>query len=724
MRDAEIVTEAGKQSQRLKTIDISYDEKKSRVTLKFPEEIPTAQNAVLTVSFTGILNHEMAGFYRSEYKSAAKDTTAFHDGQNHHMFSTQFESSDARRAFPCMDEPNLKAELTLSLEVPEDQTAISNMPVKETKKSSREGWKIVEFEKAPKMSTYLYAWAFGDFEYIEDHTKRSYQGKRLPVRVYTTKGLKNQGAFALENAHKVIDLFSDVFGVEYPLPKSDLLCVHEFAAGAMEHWGLVTYRTTAVLFDEETSDQKYKNQIAYVVAHELAHQWFGNLVTMDWWSELWLNEGFATWVGWYAVDKLYPDWNVFGQFVCEGGQTALTLDSVRGSHPIEVPVKDALEVDQIFDAISYLKGSSVIRMLAAYLGEDTMLKGVSNYLKKHAYSNATTNDLWSALSSASGKDVNSFADNWVRKIGFPLLTVTEHSGHISVKQSRFLSTGDVKAKDDETTWNVPLIIKTSAQSTEHTTATLTTKKETINNIDGSFYKLNSDTTGFYRTSYPPARLAKLGEQKDQLSVEDKIGLIGDASALAISGDSTTTALLGLLESFQDEKSYLVWQQILISSLGTIQAVFDQDAKISEGLRKYVLKLVSPAVERVGWKFDKSEGFLDAQLRALLIGVAGLAGHEAIIKESMKQFKEFNAGNEKAIHPNLRSAVFKIAVKNGGSEAYEAVKKDFKTTTGVFNKEMDLQAMGNIKSTELATEHFNWMYFSVSQSFPESMISRS
>ena len=233
VKDAEIITEAGKQSQGLQTTDISYDTKKNRVTLKFPESLPTTKNVVLTVNFTGILNHEMGGFYRSEYRSAAADTTAFHDGTNHHMFSTQFESSDARRAFPCMDEPNLKAELTLSLEIPEDQTAISNMPVKETKKSSRDGWKIVEFEKAPKMSTYLYAWAFGDFEYIEDHTKRAYQGKRLPVRVYTTKGLSKQGAFALENAHKVIDLFSDVFGVEYPLPKSDLLAVHEFSAGGM-----------------------------------------------------------------------------------------------------------------------------------------------------------------------------------------------------------------------------------------------------------------------------------------------------------------------------------------------------------------------------------------------------------------------------------------------------------------------------------------------------------
>ena len=219
----------------------------------------------------------------------------------------------------------------------------------------------------------------------------------------------------------------------------------------LENWGLVTYRLTAILYDEKKSDVKIKNLIAYVVAHELAHQWFGNLVTMDWWNELWLNEGFATWVGWLATDMLHPDWNVWPQFVSEGTQPAFTLDSLRSSHPIEVPVKDALDVDQIFDFISYMKGSSVIRMLATHLGQETFLKGVSNYLKAHAYGNAKTNDLWSALSQASGQDINALMENWIRKIGFPVLTVAEEPGQISVKQSRYLSTGDAKADDDTTT---------------------------------------------------------------------------------------------------------------------------------------------------------------------------------------------------------------------------------------------------------------------------------
>jgi aminopeptidase N len=249
----------------------------------------------------------MAGFYRSKYKPTVEATKSVpRDDEYHYMFSTQFESCDARRAFPCFDEPNLKATFDFEIEIPEDQVALSNMPEKETKKGRKDGLKVVTFDTTPVMSTYLLAWAVGDFEYVEAFTKRKYNGKELPVRVYTTKGLKEQGRYALEHAPQIVDYFSEIFRIDYPLPKSDLLAVHEFSHGAMENWGLVTYRTTAVLFDEKQSDQRYKNRVAYVVAHELAHQWFGNLVTMDWWNELWLNEGFATWVGWLAIDHLHP----------------------------------------------------------------------------------------------------------------------------------------------------------------------------------------------------------------------------------------------------------------------------------------------------------------------------------------------------------------------------------------------------------------------------------
>lgn len=347
---------------------------------------------------------------------------------------------------------------------------------------------------------------------------------------------------------------------------------------------------------------------------------------MDWWSELWLNEGFATWVGWLATDHLHPDWNVWPQFVSEGMQTAFGLDALRGSHPIEVPVRDALDVDQIFDAISYLKGSSVIRMLAAHLGLETFLRGVSNYLKSHAYGNATTNDLWSALSQASGQDVNALMDPWIRKIGYPVITVAEEPGQINVRQSRYLSTGDVKSEDDETIWWVPLGLKGKIHKSGVEPVSLTVKEDTVRDVEDSFYKINFDNTGFYRTNYPPNRLSSFGKHIEKLSISDKIGLIGDAGALALSGNATTPALLGFLEGLSAEENYIVWSQIL-SSLSTVKSVFSDEAAISDALKGFTLKLINDAVNKTGWEFGADEDYLVGQLRALLISSAGMDGNK-------------------------------------------------------------------------------------------------
>ncbi|KAF1990148.1 hypothetical protein K402DRAFT_451716 [Aulographum hederae CBS 113979] len=687
--------------------DSSLDSKKNRLTISFDSTLPAGKKAVLKVKFMGTINQLMAGFYRSRYKPtvpAAKSIAR--DEEYHYMFSTQFESCDARRAFPCFDEPNLKASFDFSIEIPEDQVALSNMPEKDVQPGKKEGTKKVSFEQTPIMSTYLLAWAVGDFEYIEGFTKRKYNGKPLPVRVYTTRGLKQNGQYALEHAPAVIDYFSEIFKIDYPLPKADLLAVHEFSHGAMENWGLVTYRATAVLFDEESSDQKYKNRIAYVVAHELAHQWFGNLVTMDWWSELWLNEGFATWVGWLATDHLHPDWDIWGQFVSESSSTAFGLDSIRNSHPIEVAVKDALEVDQIFDAISYLKGSSVIRMLSSHLGVETFLQGVSEYLKEHAYGNATTTDLWKALAKVSGLPVDELMDPWIRKIGFPVITVAEEPGQITIQQKRFLLTGDAKPEEDETTWWIPLRLQNGEKSES---AALTTKEDTIRDVDDSFYKINKDTAGFFRTNYPPARLAKLGAARAKLSVADKVGLVGDAAALATSGDGTTAGFLALIEGFQDEASYHVWSQAL-AGLANIRQTFSEFEDISKGLKELALKLVTPAAEKLGWKFAPNEDFLTGQLRALLIAAAGLAGHVDIMVESSRQFEDFTINEKKeAIHPSLRSAVFRISITAGTEEEYAEVKKEYLNSASIDGKELALTCMGRVQTEDLGKDFLDFLF---------------
>lgn len=340
-------------------------------------------------------------------------------------------------------------------------------------------------------------------------------------------------------------------------------------------------------------------------------------------------------------------------------------------------------------------------MLSNHLGQEVFLKGVSNYLKEHAYGNARTNDLWAALSKASGTDVGAFMDPWIRKIGFPVITVAEEPGQISLRQTRFLTTGDVKAEEDETTWWVPLALKTGSQS-KSSGINLTAKEETLRSIDDRFYKLNADQTGFYRTNYPPGRLTRLGQAQDRLSVEDKIGLIGDATALAVAGDGTTAGLLAFLEGFKNEKTYLVWSQIS-SSLSKVRSVFSSNKEVSDGLKKYQLNLVSQAAESIRWEFDDKEDYLTGQLRQLLIAMAGGAGHEGIIAEAKKRFSSWKSGDKNAIHQNLRSVIFNINVAQGGEAEYRAVKDEYIQTTSVDGKDICLAAMGRTKKHELATD---------------------
>ncbi|KAH6695165.1 peptidase family M1 [Plectosphaerella plurivora] len=682
------------------TSNISQDEKQQRSTIHFDQEIPPSEKATLTIEFEGILNNDMAGFYRSKYTPAVTPSDAVpRDDEWHYMLSTQFEACDARRAFPCFDEPNLKATFDVHIEVPDGLVALSNMPVSATEKT-RDGFQKISFETSPKMSTYLLAWAIGDFEYVEAFTDRKYNGKQLPVRVYTTRGLKEQGRYALWHAPKIIDFFSDIFGIEYPLPKADLLAVHEFTAGAMENWGLVTYRTTAVLYDEKTSEPRYRNRVAYVVAHELAHQWFGNLVTMDWWDELWLNEGFATWVGWHATDYLHPEWQVWSQFVNEGMEMAFKLDSIRASHAIHVPVKDALDVNQIFDHISYLKGCSAIRMLANHLGVETFLKGVSNYLKKHEYGNAKTEALWSALSEASGADVNKLMGPWISKIGHPVLTVTEKPGQLEVKQSRFLSTGDVKPEDDETIWWLPLELEGKKGTAGITSVGLERKEDTISDVDLDFYKLNSGASGFYRVNYPPERLLKLGQQLDRLTTEDKIAVIGSAADLAFSGNGSTAALFSFLQGFGKEDNYLVWSQVL-DSIAAVKSVFGEDETIKKGLESFTLKLVDEAVTKYGFEFPEGEDYLTGLLRKRLLLTAAVNGHKNVTEQFQKLWAAWVEDPEKnAFPPILRTPVFRVAVKTNSAKAVEVLKKEWFTTKSIDGKEVALSAIGSARDRDL------------------------
>lgn len=371
-----------------------------------------------------------------------------------------------------------------------------------------------------------------------------------------------------------------------------------------------------------------------------------------------------------------------------------------------MPVKSALDVDQIFDAISYLKGSSVIRMLSSHLSNEIFLKGVSNYLKAHSYGNATTDDLWLALSGASGQDVKAFMDPWIRKIGHPVVTIAEEPGQITLRQSRFLKSGDAKAEEDETLWWVPVGLKTGEPAKVIHSA-LQQKEDTIREVDDKFYKINAEQNGFYRTNYPPQRLVKLSSALDKLSTEDRVGLIGDAAALAISGYATTPALLSFTEGFQQEQSYVVWAQIS-GSLAKVRSVFSSNKQILDALKKFTLKLCTPAAEKIGWESVPDEDYLTGMLRNLLLGMAAGAGHEGIISTGKQKFEAWKGGDQKAINQNLRATVFNMVSAHGGKEEYEAIKSEYRKTTSTDGKEICLVAMGRNKDAALARDLLNFV----------------
>ncbi|KAK4459188.1 peptidase family M1-domain-containing protein [Cladorrhinum samala] len=675
---------------------ISYNDSTQVTTLDFTGSVSQGSKAQLEIKFTGQLNDKMAGFYRSTYKKE--------DGTQGVLAVSQMEPTDARRSFPCFDEPSLKAEFTVTLIADKKLTCLSNMDV--ASEAEVEGTKkAVTFNKSPPMSTYLVAFVVGELNYIETNDFR------VPVRVYAPPGQNiEHGRFSLDLAAKTLAFYEKVFGIEFPLPKMDQIAIPDFAQGAMENWGLVTYRVVDLLLDEKVSGAATKERVAEVVQHELAHQWFGNLVTMDWWDGLWLNEGFATWASWYSCNIFFPEWKVWETYVVDNLQRALSLDSLRSSHPIEVPVKRADEINQIFDAISYSKGSCVLRMISTQLGEDTFLEGVRRYLKKHAYGNTQTGDLWASLADASGKSVEDVMQVWTKNIGFPVVTVSEKGDNtIELKQNRFLRTGDTKPHEDEVIYPVFLGLRT--KDGIDGSQTLNKRQDTFKIPSTDFFKLNANHTGLYRTSYSPERLVKLGEAARQglLSVEDRAGLVADAGALATSGYQKTSGVLSLLKEFSTEDQFIVWSEI-ISRVASVQSAWIfEDKAVRDGLEAFLRDLISEKAHQLGWEFSENDGHIEQQFKAMLFGSAGLSGDETIIKAAQEMFKKYMAGDKTAVHPNIRGSVFALALKHGGKEEYDALLNFYRQSTNSDERNTALRSLGRAKDPELIKRTLDMLF---------------
>lgn len=630
----------------------TYDEKAETVTFHLATSLAKGAHSLRLV-FRGILADSMRGFYKSQYTI---------DGKTHTMATTQFEATDARRCIPCFDEPAHKAVFHVHLVVPTNKEAISNtLPV--AVQEHEAGYKIVSFAPTPKMSTYLLAFIVGDLECIQAKTKRG-----IMVRVFTVPGKKEQGRFALDVAVKCIDFYESYFAIPYPLPVLDMIAIPDFESGAMENWGAVTYRETALLVDDANTSLRAKQYVAIVVAHELAHQWFGNLVTMEWWTHLWLNEGFASYIEYLAVHELFPRWQIWDQFIVEDHNTALSLDSLSNTHPVEVPIHHPGEISEIFDKISYSKGASIIRMLANYIGEAAFRDGLRYYLKKHSYKNTETVHLWEAFEKVSKKPIRKLMARFTLQPGFPVISVSQKKDTITFSQERFIL-GSTKGKES---WLVPV---TYATGNKQNTFLLSGKTENINTLSSFEYlKVNPYELSFFITSYSPELLEKLHEPvlKQSFGSIDRLAIIRDLHYLLLAGRIEPSTVLNFLTAYRNEEAYVVWVEIT-AVLATLRKILYGTAAYPL-FESYVQACVSPLFKKLGYTKKTGESNLDTLLRSMILSLASLYNVPTARKEAVTLFAQ---RTKKPLDPDVRSFVYSTLGRLGKKSDYEILLAQFR-----------------------------------------------
>ena len=654
----------------------SLNEKDEKLTIKLAKKIKG--KAKLSIKFTGTLNDRLLGFYKSQYKDKK--------GKTKYIATTQFEAADARRAFPCWDEPAVKATFDVSLLVDKHLDAISNMPVISKKKT---GTKILhKFGRTPIMSTYLLYLGVGEFEYL--HGKL----RNIKIRIVTTKGNKNKGKLSLDFTKKFLGEYEKYFGIKYPLPKLDMIAIPDFAAGAMENWGAITFREAILLYDAKTSSTRTKQYIAEVISHELAHQWFGNLVTMKWWNDLWLNESFATFMATKIVNKFYPEWDLWDQFLGDAMLEAMSLDALKNSHPINVDVKHPAQIREIFDAISYDKGGNVLRMLENYVGIENFRKGLKYYLTQHKYSNAEGQDLWKSIGRVAHKPVDAMMKTWIDQVGYPVVDVKRNNSKVSLTQRRFLSDGSISSKNR---WSIPIHIE---EGNHESSILMKSQKSVVSlkNIDSNFI-VNSGRYGFYRVQYDDNSLAQLELLIDEkiLNHVDRWSLQNDLFSQCVSGTKQIQEYLDFTTSYHDEDNYITLQN-LAQNLYYLYKLTRKE-KFSDEIRTYTAQFLGTIFDRLGWDSQKNEKHTNALLRSFVITALGKLGDKEILNEARKRFNKF-LKNKNSLAADLQEPVFVLVAWQGNEKTYNKLLSLYKKSTLQEEKIRFLMAMCNFKQKNL------------------------
>ena len=671
------VTAGGKEQQAAVTLD----KEKEQATFTFVDKLP-AGKARLAIAYTGILNNELRGFYLS--KTAKRNYAV-----------TQFESTDARRAFPCFDEPAFKATYDITLVVDAGDTAISNTPIETDTPGPVEGKHTLKFAATPKMSTYLVAFLVGDFQCTTG------ESDGVAIRSCATPDKVSLTPYALDVAEHVLHYYNNYFGIAYPLKKLDLIALPDFEAGAMENFGAITYRETDMLLDPKTASVEAKKEVALVVAHEMAHQWFGDLVTMQWWDNIWLNEGFATWMENKAVAHMHPEWNIDQTVISDLDQT-LILDAQPTTRAIRAHADTREEIEQMFDGISYGKASDVLLTVENYLGEETFRQGVHNYLAAHEYGNATAEDFWGAQTATSHKPVDKIMESLVAQPGEPLITFgVPANGKVAVAQKRsFLSPSIVPNPAQK--WTLPVCFKTaSGQDCQ-----LLTPAETELKAPAGSAFANAGGMGYYRSAYPASVYAALVAQVEStLTPSERISLIGDEWAQVRANTAAIGDYLDLASAVKADPGAEVVDEA-ISGVNTAYTHIAASADERAGLSAWIRSTYAPVYAKLGPPAE-SDSSNTRELRTELFGLLGHRGQDPAVLAQAREISARYLADPGSVEATLGQAALSVAARHGDAALFDQLQQVYETSTNPEFQEGALRLLTQFENPALVQRSLDY-----------------
>jgi puromycin-sensitive aminopeptidase len=619
----------------------------------------------MTISFAGILNDKLRGFYRSTYSDA--------DGVEQVIATTQMQSTDCRRAFPCWDEPEFKAVFGITLDIADGLDAISNGPEIErvTSEESNDGRRtVIRFADTMIMSTYLVAFIVGQLEMTAPIDVNG-----SPMRVVHVPGKSHLTDFGMDVGVFCLKWFEEYYGIPYPSDKVDLAGLPDFAAGAMENLGCITFRENLLLVDPATSTQNEQQLVVDVVAHELAHMWFGDLVTMRWWNGIWLNEAFATFMEIAACNAYRPDWERWTSFGLERS-AAFDVDALDSTRSVEFEVRSPADCEGMFDVLTYQKGGSLLRMLEQYLGEQTFREGVSHYLRLHSYQNTETNDLWDAIESTSGEPVRRIMDSWIWQPGFPLISaaVSDDGTSVELSQQRFLLNPQSATRPTEQMWVVPIHVSNGGTTT---TVLLDGMQTTVALTDPAAPVIvNAGGHGFYRVAYDATLRARLAGALGDMDTLERYSLVDDAWAATVAGNLSSVELLTFLEEFGNEREHAVWQAVVIALRGMSRLIDDETLP---AFQHRVRELIQPTLTELG-EPQADDSDLTAKLRGLLVSTAGVLGRDEFIIGACRDLLESSTEPDNDVDPELVAAATSVVAATGTVADYERLQHGFLTAS--------------------------------------------